>query len=350
MITTPLRCGSLIKVCGRGRGIGRSLSQEAISSRLQTMTVLCAIANYLNRPQSRYLRYARALGLSLKLFARNSVYMTKSSVNLGPVQETLLIPLLGRSVVTQQGKGLINDPRAVEIVKSLDYDFKKWKKSKALTGSVLRTRMFDEDVQDFLSQHPTGTVVEIGCGLNTRFERLDNGQAQWFDLDLPDTIALRRQFFQDEPRRKMIAASVLETTWMKTVAATGGPWCFISEAVIIYLENEQAKQAISQITVRFPGAWILTDTTGQKMVAGQSAHDAMRYLSPDSWFRWVCDDPGEIEQWGDLKLVRSRTFIDANPDLIQQVPGFMGFLLRWLPWLVKGKVESYRLNRFVVKT
>lgn len=254
--------------------------------------------------------------------------MSRRTVNLGPVQETLLIPLLGRAVVTQQGRGLINDSRAVEIVESLDYDFSKWQKSKALTGSVLRTRMFDEDVKDFLTQHPTGSIIEIGCGLNTRFERLDNGQAHWFDLDLPDTIALRRQFFQDEPRRTMIEASVLDTEWMALVAATGGPWCFVSEAVIIYLENEQAKQAIHQIADRFPGAWILTDTTSKEMVAGQSSHDAMRYMSQDSWFRWICNDPHEIEGWGDLRLVRSRTFLDASPDLIQHVPGVMGFTLR----------------------
>ncbi|MEM8504361.1 MAG: class I SAM-dependent methyltransferase [Cyanobacteria bacterium P01_D01_bin.1] len=85
------------------------------------------------------------------------------------------------------------------------------KKSRILKGATIRTRLFDQDVQSFLSEYPTGTVVETGCGLNTRFERLDNGQAQWFDLDLPDSLALRRQFFQDQPRRTMLEASILET-------------------------------------------------------------------------------------------------------------------------------------------
>jgi len=97
-----------------------------------------------------------------------------------------------------------------------------------------------------LTQHPTGTIVEIGCGLNTRFERLDNGQAQWFELDLPDSLALRRQFFRDQPRRTMLAASVLDIDWMDTIAATGGPWCFVSEAVMIYLEKTKARQAITE--------------------------------------------------------------------------------------------------------
>jgi O-methyltransferase involved in polyketide biosynthesis len=157
--------------------------------------------------------------------AENCEAMTKLNVSLGPVQETLLIPLLGRAAETRRSGGLINDPRAVEIVNQLDYDFSKWKKSQSLAGCVLRTRMFDDDVRDFLAHNPDGTVVEIGCGLNTRFERLDNGQAQWFDLDLPDTIALRRQFFEDVPRRTMIAASVLDSGWVGQVKATGGPFC-----------------------------------------------------------------------------------------------------------------------------
>ena len=274
--------------------------------------------------------------------------MPKVTVDLGPVQETLLIPLLGRAMETQKGSGLIQDKKAVDIVESLDYDFSKWKNSQSLTGATVRTRMFDQDVQAFLSDYPAGTVVEIGCGLNTRFERLDNGQARWFDLDLPDSLALRRQFFQDEPRRTMIEASVLEPDWMETVAATGGPWCFISEAVIIYLAPDQARQAITQLANRFPGAWFLTDTTAKKMVDSQSTHDAMRYMSQDSWFRWACDDPQEIEGWANLRLVQSRTFLDAGSDLMRYAPGPVRFFARWAPWLIRRKLQGYRLNRFVI--
>ena len=276
--------------------------------------------------------------------------MTKVTVDLGPVQETLLIPLLGRAVETRKDNGLIHDEKAVHIVESLDYDFSKWEKSKSLSGATIRTRMFDDDVQSFLADYPTGTVVEIGCGLNTRFERLDNGQAQWFDLDLPDSLALRRQFFQDQPRRTMLEASVLETDWMEPVAATGGPWCFISEAVIIYLETAQARQAITQIANRFPGAWLLTDTTSQKMVDSQPTHDAMKYMSQESWYRWVCDDPYEIEAWANLQLIQSRTFLDADADLMQHAPWSIRFFVRWVPWLMRNTVGGYRLNRFIVKS
>ena len=88
--------------------------------------------------------------------------MHKLAVDLGPVQETLLIPLLGRAEATQAQGGLLHDPKAVEIVQALDYDFDKWRGGPSLLGTVLRTRLFDEQVKTFLAQHPRGTVVEIG--------------------------------------------------------------------------------------------------------------------------------------------------------------------------------------------
>lgn len=273
--------------------------------------------------------------------------MNEIAVELGAVQETLLIPLLGRAEETQRQGGLIDDPKAVEIVEALDYDFDKWRGKPSMSGASLRTRMYDDQVQAFLREFPEATVVEIGSGLNTRFERVDNGKVTWFDLDLPDTIALRRRFFEDEPRRTMLAASVLDTDWMDEVAAAPGPYLFISEAVIIYLDNHDARRAIEQIGARFERFRLLIDTTSAAMVGRQANHDAMKHLSKDSWFRWACDDPRQIEGWvPGLELVESKTFVDARKELLRRVPFPWGILSRAAPWLVRRMVRGYRLNRF----
>ncbi len=267
------------------------------------------------------------------------------SVNLGPVQETLLIPLLGRARETLKARGLLQDMKSVEISRQLDYDFSKWNKSKSLVGACYRTLMFDHYVEQFLSEHPGGTVVEIGCGLNTRFERIDNGQAHWFDLDLPDVISLRREFFGDAPRRTMIEASVLSCEWMERVKATGGPWIFVSEAALIYLRREDAQKAIVQIAQAFPGAYFAFDTTDRKMVWSQDKHDAMQHLPKESWFRWACDDPKEVEKWGvGLKLLDSKTFLDADHDLVGKLPFLLQFMVRYLPGVMRASVAGYRLN------
>jgi O-methyltransferase involved in polyketide biosynthesis len=97
------------------------------------------------------------------------------------------------------------------MVAGIDYDFDRFGSSGTMTAyHALRTAVFDEWVLEFLAGHPTGTVVEIGAGLSTRFERLDNGQATWVDIDLPDAMDLRRQLLGGSPRRTMLARSVLE--------------------------------------------------------------------------------------------------------------------------------------------
>ncbi|MXX86970.1 MAG: class I SAM-dependent methyltransferase [Acidobacteria bacterium] len=268
------------------------------------------------------------------------------SVELGAVQETLLIPLLARARETERGeRGLLHDPRAVEIVRSLDYDFGKWEGGPSIKGACLRARMFDRYVEDFLDAHPGGSVVEIGCGLDTRFDRLDNGRVRWFDLDLPDTIALRRRFFEDGPRRTIIAASVLDSDWMDRVEATGGPWMFVAEAVLIYLEAPEARRAICGLARRFPGARLAFDTTETRMVENQHKHDAMRHLTRASWFRWRCDDPREIESWeAGLRLAASKSFLDADRALLERIPWRFRLPALYAPFLLRRTVGGYRLN------
>lgn len=270
-------------------------------------------------------------------------------VDLGPVQETLLIPLLARARETERPNPILRDERACRIVRELDYDFSKWEGGRSAKGAVLRARMFDSYVEDFLASHSAGTVVEIGCGLDTRFDRLDNGHVRWFDLDLPDTIALRRRFFEDEPRRTMVAASVLDTDWMDPVEATGGPWMFVSEAVLIYLDAPDARHAMVELAQRFPGARIAFDTMAARMVDTQDKHDAMRHLPRASWFRWKCDDPHEIESWGaGLRLAASKTFMDADPELIARLPLPLRLITRFAPFILRRQAEGYRLNLAVV--
>jgi O-methyltransferase involved in polyketide biosynthesis len=272
----------------------------------------------------------------------------RRAVELGPVQETLLIPLLGRAAETRRAGGLLRDPKAVEIVEQLDYDFSKWEGIRSLVGASLRTRMFDEEVRAFLAEHPGGTVVELGCGLNTRYERLDNGTARWFELDLPDSMALRRQFFEDTPRRTMLAASVLQTDWMEIVAATGGPWCFVSEAVLIYLDEPEVRQVVSRLAARFPGAWLLVDTTSAAMVDNQDKHDAMSKLPSASHFRWKCDDPRALERWAPMGLIRSRTLLEAPAEMRRALPWSLWLPFTFAPWLVRRRLDGYRMNRYIL--
>lgn len=301
------------------------------------------------------------LAISYFLLASGMVASTtggeseKLPVHLGPVQTTLLIPLVGRAKETLKENGMISDPKAVEIYESLDFDFSIWENSSDISGAVVRTLIMDEDVNLFLEKHPTGTVVEIGCGLNTRYERLDNGQATWLELDLPDSMALRQKFFDETPRRHMIAASILDfESWIPQVrkVAPNGPWCFVSEAVIIYLEQPQVKSVIVTIADEFQDSWFVLDTTSAKTVGGQAKSPLIKHLPKNSWFRWECEDPKtDIESWtgGKLKLLRQRGFSDAPTHVTDRAPNPYWFFAKYLPFMIRLLTGGYNLNVFVPK-
>ena len=118
--------------------------------------------------------------------------------------ETYLAPLYWRAMESQRPDALIRDEKAVALVTQSGLDFSQVRQIRmpALLNVMrnLFTREFDRYARDFLGRHPDAVVVHIGCGLDSRFERVAtrNSGVKWYDLDLPDVIALRRRYLGDE--------------------------------------------------------------------------------------------------------------------------------------------------------
>ncbi|MFD2474764.1 class I SAM-dependent methyltransferase [Amycolatopsis silviterrae] len=265
-------------------------------------------------------------------------------VELGEVQETLLIPLYGRALDAKKRHPVLGDAKAAELVERIDYDFAKFR-GPALSGSVLRSAIFDGWVRRFLSAHPAGTVVELGTGLNTRAQRLGTDRMHWFDLDLPDTVAMRRQFFPDSDRVTTISASVLDPEWLDQVADTAGPHFFVSEAVLLYLAEDQVREVVRRLADRFPGSGFAFDTGGRAMLRNQDRNPVFKTLT--ARMRWECDDPRRLEEWG-LRLEESRTFATPQPELARTWPARYRYGLPLLARLVPPLMNAYRINLFTL--
>jgi O-methyltransferase involved in polyketide biosynthesis len=271
----------------------------------------------------------------------------KHQVSLGEAQETLLIPLYGRAVETGKPRALLRDPKAVEMVAAIEYDFARFDGIKSLLGTVLRTSLIDWWVSAFLADHPAGTVVEIGAGLNTRFERLDNRQLSWVDTDLPDAMELRRRFFSETERRAMLAGSVLDPAWVEAVKARPGPYFFAIEAVLVYLPEPEVKQALGLIAEHFPGAQVALDTSGRWILANQDQHDAMSKVT--ARMAWGCDDPRELEQWGlGLRLRDSRDLSQLPVELRRRLPLSSRVMLPIAKRRFPERFGKYKVNLYEV--
>ena len=247
----------------------------------------------------------------------------KEQAQLGAVQETLFIPLAARARESRRKRPVLRDPKAAELIASIDFDAAKYDSGFGGPVMVLRTAIYDFWVRQFLAEHPAGTVVELGTGLNTRFDRVDNGQVHWIDLDLPDAIELRGRFFTDTSRRRMVPASVLSDEWPPIVADSPGPYFFVTEGVLTYLPEQEVLETLARITARFPGARLALDTYPQRMSQQQHKLAAKRGIA--QW-QWACDDPRSLQRLG-LRLDQTATPTRPPRALRRELPPGYRYLL-----------------------
>ncbi|WP_293055143.1 class I SAM-dependent methyltransferase [Mycobacterium sp.] len=267
---------------------------------------------------------------------------SRTTLELGEIQETLLIPLYARACDAASRRPVLGDRRARELVDAINYDFTRFR-GRSLSGSVFRSSIFDGWTARFLREHPAGTVVELGTGLNTRFDRLDNGRVHWFDLDLADVITLRRLFFRDSARYRMLTGSLVDIEWFADVIAGPAPYLFLSEAVLIYLSAEDVRRALTQLSCGFPGSLIAFDTAGTRMVANQDRNRALAQVN--ARLHWVCDNPRDIERWG-LHLLDSRTLATPQPEIATTWQRRQRYGMSVLARLAPPIVNTYKFNLF----
>ena len=263
------------------------------------------------------------------------------AVALGEIQETLLIPLYGRAVDAQRSNSVLHDTKAGGFVAAIDYDFEKFR-GPSLAGSVLRASIFDEYVRGFLAAHPGGTVIDLGCGLSTRFDRLDNGRVRWFDPDVPDTMALRRRFCGDSGRYTMLDGSLFDDKWWAPVTEAGGPVFVLSEAVLLYFTAEEVTGQLRKIAAAFPATHVAFDTGGTAMMNTQDRNPVFKAVR--ARMKWTCDDPRTLEECG-MRLLESRTFATPQKTLRHTWPARYRVGLRALGWA--PPVKTYKLNLFM---
>lgn len=218
-------------------------------------------------------------------------------LDLGPVQQTLLVPLWARAAETRSRLSILSDPRAAEIVDALGDRFGHFNRFalRSRVGIALRTLQFDDWLRTFLADCAGGTVADVGVGLNTRFERCDDGAAHWLEVDLPDSMAVRRRFFAETDRRAMLAGSVLEPGWIDRLLDLPPPYFVCIEGVLMYLPEDDVRRLIDTLGERLPGATLTFDALTPDGVATQSRHDTLKHF--EARFDWGVEDVRTVADW-----------------------------------------------------
>lgn len=185
-------------------------------------------------------------------------------IRLSGVAETMLQTLYARAKESQ-GRGAICDRKAEEIIGGLDYDFSLADKDTAMrSGVIARTIVLDRSVRNYLAEHPSAVVVNIGCGLDTRCYRME-GYEHWYNLDLPETIAVRKRLLPEEGAISQIAMSAMDD-WGGRIKENAAPALIIIEGLTMYLSEADVRRIFAVISGRFEKSTVLVETMNPAVV------------------------------------------------------------------------------------
>jgi O-methyltransferase involved in polyketide biosynthesis len=272
--------------------------------------------------------------------------MSETVRDLSGVAETLLIPLYVRAVESQRPDALLKDENAVALLEAWKDSFARIEALKLDEGDrvalVLRNRELDRRARTFMARHRKAVVVHIGCGLDARFERVDDGEIEWFDLDLPEVLAMRKEFVGGEgPRHHLLASSVFDKGWLDIVAAHRPlPMLFLAEGVLMYFEEAQIRSLVRSLLECFPGAELVFDAFSPFLVRMNNRR--MRGTEISARYHWGLKRAKNIETWGPGISLLEEWFLFRRPE-----PRLGHYRwVRYVPLLAKAiGIFHYRLGQ-----
>lgn len=228
--------------------------------------------------------------------------MTNSKIdfNLKGVPHTLVFPLLGRVIAARDQEIDFSDPYAEKVLEALNYDFETAKNKMSSfehsnAWAAERAIFFDNEICRFLKQHPKGTVINLGAGLETNFYRVDNGELTWVDLDMPEVINLRKKLLSPTSRVHSIDKSILDFSWINDVTRFSDHVFMFAAGLLMYLTENEVKSIFIELANRLPNSVLVFDSFKKQDLA--MANDMFKKFGlMDVQFQWGMDE-GEVKSW-----------------------------------------------------
>lgn len=267
------------------------------------------------------------------MIATTTPSSAQAVLDFSNVETTALLTLYARARESSSPDPILADPCAEQIVAQIDarlagsqdrlaHHLRSHKVDPLLAVHIaLRARQYDRYAQEFLSRHPAGVIASLGCGMDTRFQRIDDGRLTFFDIDLPEMIRLKRSLLAETPRYRMIAASVFDAAWMEPVAAAaaGGPVLLLAEGLFMYLDPDKVRELVLQIQVRFPGAELVCEVANKQFASGAfKKMTAMKLqrrhkLGKGTAFSFGMASPDEMQTWGaGIQFIDRWSYFESN--------------------------------------
>ncbi len=200
-------------------------------------------------------------------------------IQIGDIDKNELSPLAARAMETEKENARLKDQKALELTQALEINTKKYNSFIEGEKIIARTLIIDREVSSLLSQNEDATVINLGCGFDNRFARVDNGKIFWYDVDLPKIITARKKAFGNQVRVTMLEGSATEHDWSVFIRKDK-PAIVIAEGFSMYLSSDEVKKMLEVLRTSFPTGYLVADFADGS--------------SDSKDFKWTADSAKEI--------------------------------------------------------
>ena len=269
----------------------------------------------------------------------------KYHIEKNTVQETLVIPLFGRLVCSERFPELFSDPEAKRICDSLDYDFadkrKKMESAAGLFGALeVAQRQYDLrcEVVSYLRDHPEAAVVNLGCGLDDTFSKVDNGKCRGYNIDLPDVIGVRNELLPAGELERNLACDLNDFSWMDEIEASHGA-VFFAAGVFYYFKTEDMKKLFCAMAEHFPSGVIVFDACNERGAGLMRKTWLKEARITDVSAFFSLEDETALTGWSDrFASVTAKSYMRGYRDIYKNVGAFHKLMIRFCDSFVKMKI------------
>ncbi len=174
------------------------------------------------------------------------------------VNKTLYIPLYGKAFVSKKGI-ILQDKKAETIWESEKFPLKGKSKSKWLAYYMgMRSAVFDKWLIEKLNEYPNCVVLHLGCGLDSRIERINPPATHWYDVDFDTVIEERKRHYRETDFYHMVGADVKDDAFIDALPQSESA-IVVLEGISMYLTNDELKRTLTKLNDKFSHLFVLMD-------------------------------------------------------------------------------------------
>jgi methyltransferase (TIGR00027 family) len=192
-----------------------------------------------------------------------------------------------RALETESEDGFVHDPFAARLAGERGFAILRALPHAEMMrfGLGARSKFLDELLLEVLASNPIGTVLSVGCGLDTRPWRLElPPQLRWIEVDFPDVLDYKDGHMAGETpscRRERLSADLNDREQRLAMYSAAGAAhaLMITEGLLMYLPAATVEALAAEVSRESGVAhWIADITTAAFSKAIDRGQDGMRSI------------------------------------------------------------------------